>query len=81
MAIPTRDEFIAFLKTKKVNTTCEACGLTNRWAIPSGNEYLLSVPIYQQGVISIPPPSIGAAIAVCDNCGNVRMHAATVVKP
>ena len=79
--VPTRDEVIDFINRKVTNKFCELCG-TNNWAVPQASDGLLiASPILQQGGFSIPPPSIPAAITVCTNCGNIRMHALAIVKP
>lgn len=79
--VPTRDEFIDFLNRKVPNKVCELCG-QNSWAIPVADEFVIGIPIHQQGsTVRIPSPSIPAVIAVCTNCGNIRIHAMAIVKP
>lgn len=75
-----REKFIAFLNAKKVFTNCEACG-ANKWGIPAtpSGGLMVSVPIAQFGSISIPGPSIPAYVMVCENCGNIRTHASSIV--
>ena len=82
MAEPTRAEFLQFIQAKRLNVVCEVCG-QNNWSIPERDGGLLvAIPIAPSGGnFVIPPPSIGAALMVCSNCGNIRMHAMAIVKP
>jgi hypothetical protein len=79
--LPTRQEFIDFLNNKQINYACEVCGITPTWVVPEGKEMFAGIPVLQTGGFHIPPPSIPAAIAICNNCGNIRSHALAIVKP
>lgn len=74
-----RDRFIAFLKSKKFKA-CEACNV-HSWGIPDEDHGLaVSVPIQQPGGgLTLPMPQVPAFIAVCNNCGNIRLHAINLV--
>lgn len=75
-----RDKFTAFLTKKQVKVICEVCA-ANSWAIPmEGQGLLASVMIHQPGGgLSLPMPQIPAFVMVCENCGNIRLHAQTIV--
>lgn len=81
MATTIRDKFVAFLNTKKTNPICERCG-HNDWAIPEDDAVLMRLPIMEQGgSFSLPGPAIPALVMICNNCGNMRFHAAAIVDP
>ena len=79
--LPTRQNFIDFLNAKKINYVCEVCGVTPTWIVPDGKEMFVGLPILQTDTFNIPAPSIPVAIAICNNCGNVRNHAVAIIKP
>lgn len=81
MSTSTRDKFVAFLQDKKTNPVCELCG-HNNWMIPDGKSGIVNLPIpSEDGSFVIPPPSVPALLMVCNNCGNIRFHAAGLIDP
>jgi hypothetical protein len=77
VAFPTRDEFIKFLNDKQTRS-CEACGVNN-WIVPTESGGLVAYVPTATNIM--PTPSIPCGVAVCSNCGNIRLHAFAVVKP
>lgn len=77
-----RDKLLKFLDDKKASSRCEVCA-TNKWIVPTeDNGLVVGIPIQQAAdSYSIPGPVIPALIMICENCGNVRFHAARLVDP
>ncbi len=53
---------------KKANPVCLSCG-QNNWTI------LPQAALVTQWAPSIPAPGIPVAAMICNNCGNLRLHA------
>lgn len=56
------------MKKKKATPVCLYCG-SNNWA------FLPEAALVPQWTNILPAPGIPVAVMICNNCGNVRMHA------
>jgi hypothetical protein len=63
------------MEAKVRNPNCEACGAEN-WVIPDGTFDLVSTP-GDHGVTAAAP--IPVLVAVCGDCGSIRMFSVDVV--
>lgn len=80
MADTIRPKLIKFLQSRGTNPLCAACG-KNDWAIPEDEAAIVRIPVLEKGGFSFPGPAIPAAVMICNNCGNIRFHAAAMVDP
>src|SRR5579864_1445952 len=74
MALPPdfRERVLSALQTRVRSPTCEVCQVNN-WAV-TDQPVSLALTDLSPGVV-IPAPHIPAAVLICNNCGNVRLHA------
>ncbi len=71
--------FSTFLNRKRVQLTCEACGSTS-WSMAEANAGLsLGLPVHQESIVPLPTAIVPAYALICQNCGNIRLHAAAIV--
>lgn len=71
---PEIDRVVAVLKTKGIPRACEACG-QNHWTLLSELVQLSATRTPH----NLPHPSLPCVALTCDNCGNVRLHAITII--
>jgi hypothetical protein len=78
MALPEdyQQKVLQALNKKKINANCEVCA-QNNWSVADQAVTLLVSNL--EGGISLPPPNIPSAALVCNNCGNVRLFALSVL--
>jgi hypothetical protein len=62
------DKVAEELQEKKASPVCVYCG-SNNWAI------LHEAALVTQWSNQLPAPGIPVAVMICNNCGNIRMHA------
>lgn len=73
--------FSNFLNRKRVQLTCEACGSAN-WSMAEANAGLaVGLPVHQESIVPLPTAVVPAYALICQNCGNIRLHAAAIVNP
>jgi len=71
-----KQKVLAAINSKKIKSNCELCG-QNNWSVADQAVTLLVSNL--EGGISLPPPHIPTAALVCNNCGNVRLFALSVL--
>ena len=78
MSLPDnfQQKILDAFQEKRINANCEVCG-HNDWSVLEEAVTLLVSRL--EGGISLPPPNIPAAALVCNNCGNVRLFALSVL--
>ncbi len=73
----TLDELIIFYGEKKIDAACNVCG-HERWTMlepPTDYNFALG-STKEDGGVTIPFPTIPVVTLMCENCYNLRMHAA-----
>ena len=69
-------EVLDALRSKGINPVCHVCS-TNAWSVADQAVTLIVSKL--DGGIALPPPAIPSAALVCNNCGNVRLFALSVL--
>lgn len=79
-ASPSEAEKInAFLPKRGAQGPCPACG-QNAWTLAGGPGWAVTLPMIDNaGTIPDAPPHVPVYALVCNNCGNLRLHARRVV--
>jgi hypothetical protein len=74
MTVPPnfQQQVIAALNSRGTRAACEVCG-QNNWAAVDQPVAINITDL--SGNVLIPAPQIPAAALICNNCGNVRLHA------
>lgn len=73
--------FSKFLNRKGVQLVCEVCS-SSQWSMADANAGLsLALPVHQEGVPLTRTAMVPAYALICQNCGNIRFHAAAIVDP
>jgi hypothetical protein len=60
--------FTDALKEKMASAVCASCGNNNWMLVPEA-------ALIQQWAMMLPAPGIPVSVAICNNCGFVRLHA------
>jgi hypothetical protein len=69
----------AFLPKRGAQGPCAACG-QNAWTLVGGAGWSVTLPMIDgAGTIPSAPPNVPVYTLVCNNCGNLRLHASRVV--
>ena len=71
-----KDSIIATLKERGAKASCEICD-QNNWAVTDQPGSVIIED--KSGSWTVPPPRIPAAVLICNNCGNIRLHAMGVM--
>ena len=73
------DKINAFLPKRGAQGACEACGQA-AWTLVGGPGWSIALPMIDgQGQLAAAPPHVPVYALVCNNCGNLRLHAQRVV--
>lgn len=73
------DRINAFLPKRGAQGPCPACG-QNAWTLVGGPGWSIALPMIDgQGQLASAPPHVPVYALVCNNCGNLRLHAQRVV--
>lgn len=60
-------KFTEALNSKKASAACVSCGNNNWTLVPQA-------ALIPQWINSLPAPGIPVSVAICNNCGFVRLH-------
>jgi len=73
------DRINAFLPKRGAQLPCGACG-QNAWTLVGSPGWSVTLPMMDgAGAIPSAPPHVPVYTLVCNNCGNLRLHAQRVV--
>ena len=78
-ALTDAEKINAFLPRRGAQGPCPACGY-NAWTLVGGPGWSVALPMIDEaGTIPDAPPHVPVYALVCNNCGNLRLHAQRVV--
>lgn len=73
----TLEQLIAFYNEKSVSASCNVCGKDKWTLLEAPDEYSFAIGSTRtDGGLTVPFPTVPVVTLMCENCYNLRIHAA-----